>query len=117
MVLPSNDTWVANGNPLAHPIFDENGQFMATGFFITGAEGLDAGTEVNDEVPENTAFFGQSTPNTGVDEIGVVTLQRGFSQVGSGSILDSDRFAMADFLQPGYPVVKISFSLGTGPDQ
>ena len=116
MVLPSNDAWVANGNPTAHAVFDENGQFVATSFFITGAQVLDAGTEVNDEVPENTAFFGQTAPNTGVDEGGVVTLHTGLNPVGSGGILDTTRFAMADFQQPGYPVVKISFSLGTGPD-
>jgi len=30
MVLPSNDFFYANANPLAHPIFDENGNFIAT---------------------------------------------------------------------------------------
>lgn len=116
MVIPSNDAWVSNGNPLAHPIFNETGEFIATSFFITGAEVLDAGTEVNDEIPENTAFFGQMAPNTGVEEGGVVTLHPGFNAPGSGGILDDDRFTMADFQQPGYPIVKISFSLGLGPN-
>ncbi len=114
MVLPSNDFFVANGNPKAHQIFDENGEVVAESFFITGTQVLDAGTEVNDEVPENTAFFGQQTPNTGDDEKGVVIgLEQGlqgFLPPGSGGILDDARFAMADFLVPGYPVVKISFA-------
>ena len=75
------------------------------------------GTEVNDELPENTAFFGQAAPNTGVDENGVIGTigtdlpdQPGFLPPGSGGILDDPRFRMGDFLVPGYPFVKISFS-------
>jgi len=28
MILPSNDAFVANGNPLAFPIFSESGEFL-----------------------------------------------------------------------------------------
>lgn len=110
MVIPSNDAFVANGNPLAHPLFDAQGQFVAEPFFITGEQVLDAGTEINDELPANTAFFGQAAPNTGVDENGNIILHAGFNPVGSGGILDAARFAAADFTQAGYPVVRISFS-------
>ena len=117
MILPSNDFCISNGNPQAHPVFDENGNFIAEDFFVVGSEVLDAGTEVNDEVPANTAFFGQATPDTGVDENGVIGTigsdlpnQAGFLPPGSGGILDDPRFRMADFLAAGYPVVKISFS-------
>ena len=115
MILPSNDFCVSNGSPVAHPIFDENGNFVAENFFVTGAEVLDAGTEVNDEIPENTAFFGQQTPNTGVDEnglIGTLGVDRpalGFMPPGNGGILDDPRFRLADFLVPGYSTVKMSF--------
>lgn len=116
MILPSNDFCISNGNPRAHLIFDGAGNFVAESFFVSGSEVLDAGTEVNDEIPANTAFFGQATPNTGVDENGVIGTigtdleERGFLPVGSGGILDDPRFRMADFLAPGYPAVKISFS-------
>ncbi|MDJ0847978.1 MAG: spondin domain-containing protein [Myxococcota bacterium] len=117
MILPSNDFCIANGNPQAHEIFDDAGNLVAAPFFVTGAETLDAGTEVNDELPENTAFFGQATPDTGVDEnglIGTIGVDRldvsGFLPPGSGGILDDPRFAMADFSVPGYPFVKISFA-------
>jgi len=77
----------------------------------------DAGTEVNDEEPANTAFFGQQTPNTGVDESGVIlTLPNApeivrFRPVSEGgNILADERFAMGDFSVAGYPLVKISFS-------
>lgn len=117
MVLPSNDFWYANGNPLAHQIFDENGNFVAQDFIVTNLDVLDAGTEVNDEIPENTAFFGQSAPNTGVDENGVIMdfgdesgLVRFRQPSEGGNILADERFAMADFALAGYPLVKISFS-------
>lgn len=117
MVLPSNDFCISNGNPKAHEIFDDSGNFVGNSFFVSGSEVLDAGTEVNDELPANTAFFGQAAPNTGVNENGVIgtlgsdiTSITGFNPIGSGGILDTPRFAMADFSQPGYPMVKISFT-------
>lgn len=116
MILPSNDFCISNGNPRAHLVFDDAGNFIAESFFVAGSEVLDAGTEVNDEIPANTAFFGQASPNTGVDENGVIGTigsdleESGFLPVGSGGILDDPRFRMGDFLAPGYPVVKISFS-------
>lgn len=115
MILPSNDFCIANGNPRAHRIFDDAGNFVGESFFVVGSEALDAGTEVGDEIPANTAFFGQSTPDTGVDENGLIgTIGSdlpavGFLPPGSGGILDDPRFAMGDFLVPGYPFVKISF--------
>ncbi len=115
MILPSNDFCISNGSPVRHPVFDESGQFVARDFFVVGAEVLDAGTEVNDELPANTAFFGQVTPNTGADEngtIGTLGSDRpavGFRPRGEGGVLDDPRFRMADFLAAGYPVAKISF--------
>lgn len=109
MVLPSNDTFIANGNPLAFEVFDENGNFIGTEFTVTQA--LDAGTEVNDELPANTAFFGQAAPDTGVEENGVVTLAEGFNPVGSGGILDSPDFVNADYTVPGYEFARIRVAL------
>lgn len=60
MIIPSNDAFIANGNPLAHKIFNSNGNFVDVDFTVPGSAVLDAGSEVNDEVPANTAFFGQS---------------------------------------------------------
>ncbi len=118
MVLPSNDFWYANGNPLAHPIFDDNGNFVAQDFIVNNLDILDAGTEVNDEIPENTAFFGQSAPNTGIDENGVILdfgdasdLVRFRPIEEGGNILSDERFSMADFALENYPLVKISFSI------
>jgi hypothetical protein len=69
---------------------------------------LDAGTEVNDEIPMNTAFFGQMMPNTGTNENGVVMTHPGFLPPGSGGILDDPMFANANFKAADYQVAEIT---------
>jgi len=116
MILPSNDFCISNGNPLAHQLFDESGNFVGDSFFVAGPEALDAGTEVNDEIPANTAFFGQAAPNTGVDENGLIgdvgdrPEITGFLPSGSGGILDDPRFSEGDFTLPGYSFAKFTFT-------
>ncbi len=77
MIIPSNDAFVANGNPLAHEIFDANGNFLGADFIVLGADVLDAGTEQNTEM--NAAFINQTAPNQGPDENGNVILHPGFN--------------------------------------
>ena len=116
MILPSNDFFIANGNPLAHKIFDDQGNFIGADFIVQGSEVLDAGTEVNDEIPENTAFFGQTTPNTGETENGVIQSATGFIE--DGNILSTPEFANADFTEPGYEVARIRvFNAIVGTDR
>ncbi|MEL6816982.1 MAG: spondin domain-containing protein, partial [Cyanobacteria bacterium J06598_3] len=105
MVLPSNDFFVANGDPLEHRIFDDLGNFIGAEFYILGNEVLDAGTEVNDELAESTAFFGQSSPNTGTTQTGTVAAANGF--VENGRILSAEQFANADYTAEGYQVAKV----------
>ena len=66
---------------------------------------LDAGTEVNDELAETTAFFSQGAPNTGTTENGVILSAEGF--IPDGRILSEPRFAEADFTTPDYEVARI----------
>lgn len=73
MIIPSNDFFIANGNPMAHPLFDVAGNFIGAPFVVSGDETHDAGTEVNDELFPHVAFLGQAAPNTGQTEGGVVT--------------------------------------------
>jgi Ca2+-binding RTX toxin-like protein len=105
MLLPSNDFFVANNKQREHAIFDANGNFIGADFVITGDEVYDAGTEVSDEIPANTAFFGQTTPNTGTVEGGVITSSTGF--IPEGPILSAPQFANADFTQPGYELARV----------
>ena len=107
MVVPSNDAFIANGNPVAFQIFNMMGGFLGADFIVLGSMVRDAGTEINDEIPMNTAFFGQMMPNTGADENGVVGDHPGFLPVGSGGILESAMFANADFKMPMYQIARI----------
>ena len=109
MVIPSNDAFVANGSPTAHPIFDANGRFVAEGFVVAGNAVNDAGTEANDEIPANTAFFGQAAPNVGVVTEDPISDHVGFLPAGSGGILDAPNFANADFLSDGYNTLRFAF--------
>ena len=111
MILPSNDAFVANGDPRAHVLFGSNGRFQPVDFTVWGSQVLDAGSEVNDELPRNTAFFGQENPNTGVDENGVVRRHPGFLPRGSGGILDDARFSNGDFTRRGYKVLTVCVAL------
>ena len=112
MVLPSNDAFVANGDPQAFPILiaRSNGDNswnsswrgrahkIVRKVLITDNgrdDVLDAGTEVNDELPENTAFLDQEVPDSGMVEGGVVTDHPGFSR--RGNILSDAEFRNADF--------------------
>ncbi len=123
MVIPSNDAFWANDNPSAYPIFDGAGNFIPRSFRIYGSAIYDAGTEVNDEIPANTAFLAQAAPNTGTTENGVIAAHPGFLAAGQGGILDQalDRFGRtltftgADFTQPMYPVAEITISLVNAP--
>ena len=121
MIIPSNDAFIANGNPTAHELFDEEGNFIGADFIVAGSEVLDGGTEVNDELAENTAFFSQAEPNTGEDENGVVTLHPGFEA--DGRILSEDgstegapaAFNNADFTAEDYQVARITVSVVDDP--
>jgi Ca2+-binding RTX toxin-like protein len=110
MIIPSNDAWIANGSETANPLFNQNDKFTGLEILVRGENVLDAGSEVNDEIPENTAFFGQTEADTGDAENGVVRLHEGFLPAGSGGILDDPRFANADFTQDDYQIAKITVS-------
>jgi len=61
----------------------------------------------------NTAFFGQSMPNTGTTENGVVTRHPGF--IRGGRILSAAQFANADFTGEGYQVARFEIAVVPEP--
>lgn len=78
MVLPSNDFFIANGNPLAHDLSSLLNGSVNTLSFNVGTIGTvnDAGTEVNDfAFSPNPPPFGLPAGDApgGVDENGVIT--------------------------------------------
>jgi hypothetical protein len=115
MVIPSNDAFVGNDDPMRHPVFDERGHFVGGSFVVMGGQVLDAGVETDDELPVNTAFLGQSAPNTGGTEGGVIRVHSGFKPAGQGGILDGSfagfSFGNANFKASGYQVARITLSV------
>ncbi|MCI0536416.1 MAG: spondin domain-containing protein, partial [Verrucomicrobiales bacterium] len=108
MVIPSNDAFIGNGNPQGRPVFDAAGNFVGGSWIVTSDQVKDAGTEVNDELPVNTAFFGQTTANTGTAEGGTVMMHTGFKAKGTGGILDTPMFANADFKAANYQIARLT---------
>ncbi|MCD8534071.1 MAG: spondin domain-containing protein [Verrucomicrobia bacterium] len=107
MIIPSNDAFIANDDPMKFRVFDDNGKFVLNNFSIAGMMVYDAGTEMNDEIPENTAFLAQAAPNTGVTENAMVMPHPGF--LPGGTILSNPMFASANFRMDGYSVLGISW--------
>lgn len=114
MVIPSNDTFVGNDNPIFYPVFDALGQFVGRTLLVSGAETKDAGTEVNDELAASVAFLAQAAPDTGTPEGGVVTVpSAGFLPPGTltypDGVLNHPVFAQADTTLSDSPLLRISF--------
>lgn len=124
MIIPSNDAFVANGNPMANQLFDALGNFLGTTTIdILGVNVLDAGTEENTEM--DAAFFDQMAPNTGITtQNGTVGLHPGFigslaNPGGTRIILGGTSIAppgfvfdevLADFTQPGVVLGRITIT-------
>jgi hypothetical protein len=106
MVIPSNDAFVANVNPVAHRVFADDGSFLGLDFVVPGSAVLDAGTEVNDESVINAAGAGPILfADAGATENGVVHVHPGYNA--GGPIASNPAFANADFKASGYQVVRI----------
>ena len=102
MVIPSNDAFIGNDNPTAFPVFNETGELVFDEALTMGTMIYDAGTEVNDELPENTPLLMQSVPNTGMDENASIMMHEGFLPVDQGQILSNSMFRDANFTVEGY---------------
>ncbi|MEM8774377.1 MAG: spondin domain-containing protein [Pseudomonadota bacterium] len=58
MILPSNDTFIGEDDPLAHEVFDAAGNFLGPiDINVSGLNIFDAGTEANDPSAEGGAAF------------------------------------------------------------
>lgn len=127
MILPSNDAFIANGNPMAHQIFDANGNFTGpVSFVVYGSEVLDAGTEANTEL--DAAFLNQNAPDTGETTSGTVELHPGFNgsagnpdatpvnilgaTVPPGTTIDPIK---GDFTQGIFPIMRVTIQANTTP--
>ncbi|MGV6852187.1 MAG: spondin domain-containing protein, partial [bacterium] len=85
MIIPSNDAFVGNDNPMAYRLFDENGNFSGpVSFVVYGNQVWDAGTEENTEM--DAAFLNQMAGDTGVTTSDVIAVHPGFN----GSVKNPD---------------------------
>ena len=92
MVIPSNDSFIGNDDPMAYQLFDGMGTFTDIGpIEVYGGDVWDAGTELNDG---NGAAF-SSAGGTATDENGVVSL--------SGSL----DFLLGDPIPTGDPILSV----------
>ncbi|MCB1047229.1 MAG: T9SS type A sorting domain-containing protein [Calditrichaeota bacterium] len=108
MVVPSNDAFVGNADPMALEVFDAGGTFQPVTLMIPGSAVMDSGTELNTEIPAETAFFGQMAPQTGQVENGTIMQHPGYMPAGSGGVLDDPLFADADFTVDGYMLARLT---------
>lgn len=81
MVIPSNDLFIANADPLAYNLFNDDGTFAGPQTIdVTGVNVWDAGTEANDALTTGGgAFVAGSDATAGVVTDGVATA--GFSDL------------------------------------
>ena len=109
MILPSNDQFIGNGDPMAHALFDAAGRFLGPQTIaVTGLNTYDAGTEAN---TATGAPFVPGLDPTAVVEGGTVTLAPGNANfdgiaLANGQIFDS---SLADYAgNGGYQIASIS---------
>ncbi len=112
MILPSNDGFVGNDDPMGHRVFN-GGAFSGADFVVAGTDALDAGTEDNDEDELNMPFFGAATtPGAGTMTASNIAAHAGF--LVAGPILSDGMFAGADFANvAGYEFLRVSVSSST----
>jgi hypothetical protein len=117
MVIPSNDFFVANLDPMAHLLFDGSGAVRPLDFVVAGSDVLDAGTEANTESMQTTAFF--PGPNLGQSDGEGRTIQNAGGYIPGGPILTYAPngvrvFGNAQFTAPGYRIG--AFSVAVVPE-
>jgi hypothetical protein len=124
MVIPSNDAFIGNDDPLAVPVFGATGNFLGpVTFTVLGASVRDAGTELNNE--QNAAFFNQPTNGLGTTTADPVLPHPGLlgsagNPGGARVILGGTSTAPvpgvffdaanADFTQPGVGVLRVTIT-------
>ncbi|MCB1772035.1 MAG: spondin domain-containing protein [Gammaproteobacteria bacterium] len=114
MVIPSNDAFIGNDDPMAYRIFDATGVFVGpVDILVTGAEVWDAGTELNDGLGAAFSTLG----GTSTDEMMAIGVHGGLgallgSTTAAGTVIDP---VAGDFTQPGYALARITINAVPAP--
>jgi len=112
MIIPSNDAFIGNDDPMAYEIFDVTGVFTGPlDILILGDQIWDAGTEVNDGLG---APFLANVVGDSSDETDVIRVHPGFpyapisgGETVAGTIIDG---VDGEFSVAGYQVARISIN-------
>lgn len=111
MVVPSNDRFVGNDNPMGIEIFDAGGNFVASSFTVFASQIWDAGTEVDGTF--GAAFIVGSNAGDHTAQGGVVSLNSDFSAYdGQATPAGYDFIALPG---PNDALVRISFAVVPAP--
>ncbi len=122
MLIPTNDAFIGNDNPLAYSLFNAQGIFQELEILVLGSEVYDAGTELNRGFGAPFLVGGGAEPRQ--DEGGVVTFSNGLSVLPGGlAIIGSNTptgytidQAAADFTAAGFEVARISVTQVAEPE-
>ncbi len=114
MVLPSNDLFLGNDDPMEYQLFDASGNLLLDRITQTAGEIWDAGSEVAD--PANGAFVVGGTNSNRTPQNGVVTFDRAELSVFNGLTTNAGYiFSDAD-LTDSTGVYQIDFSVTAVPE-
>ncbi|MBU2878585.1 spondin domain-containing protein [Aliiglaciecola sp. 3_MG-2023] len=116
MLIPTNDAFIGNDNPMAYSLFNDDGNFVGLDILVLGSSVYDSGTELNRGF--GAPFLQGAEAEARQNENGVVTFHNGLEVLpgglaiiggttATGYTLDQ---AAADFTASGFEVARITVS-------
>ncbi|WP_309708760.1 spondin domain-containing protein [Armatimonas sp.] len=114
MVIPSNDLFLGNDNPMAFQLFDASGNLLITQIDQTAAQIWDANSEV--AIPLNGAFIVGSNNSARVAEGGLVAFDRSELTAFNGLTTGAGYTFSDTALTNSTPIYRISFSASPAPE-
>jgi hypothetical protein len=114
MVLPSNDLFLGNDNPLQYQLFDASGNLRINSITQTARQIWDAGSEA--AVIANAAFIRGSMTPPRVLENGVVRFSRAELNIFNGQTTNAGYVFSDAGLTDATDVYEISFSVAAVPE-
>lgn len=114
MVIPSNDLFLGNDNPMEYQLFDASGNLLINTITQTAGEIWDAGSEL--PIVANAAFIPGSTTANREEQNGVVSFSRAELSIFNGLTTNAGYvFSDAD-LTDSTGIYEISFSVTAVPE-
>ena len=111
MIIPSNDAFIANLNPMAYRLFDNTGDFVGPfSIVIYGSNVYDAGTEVN--FTDGGAAFA-AAGGTSTDENGTIQLHTGLDDFVGEELVTSENLEKA--FGANTPIARITVARSAAP--